>query len=38
MAVSKRIVGIKPAPAGISYNAEQWYVPANWQLRNNLQP
>ncbi len=38
MAVSKRIVGIKPAPAGIGYNSDQWYVPQQWQLRNNLQP
>jgi len=24
----KRIHGVKPAPAGIGYNSEQWYVPA----------
>jgi peptide/nickel transport system substrate-binding protein len=38
IAVSKRIVGIKPAPAGIDYNSYQWYVPQAWQLRNSLQP
>ncbi|TKW60543.1 MAG: peptide-binding protein [Blastochloris viridis] len=32
-AVHKRIVGIQPAPAGISYNFDEWYVPKNWQLR-----
>ena len=37
-AVHKRVVGIKPAPAGISYNAEEWYVPTAWQLRPSLTP
>jgi peptide/nickel transport system substrate-binding protein len=27
-AISKRFRGIKPAPAGIDYNFEKWYVPA----------
>ncbi len=27
----KRIHGVKPAPAGIGYNSEQWYVPAALQ-------
>jgi len=30
-AVHKRIQGIKPAPAGISYNSEFWYVPQDLQ-------
>ena len=30
-AVSSRIRGIMPAPAGITYNLEKWYVPANLQ-------
>jgi len=29
--MSKRIHGIKPAPAGIGYNSEQWYVPKELQ-------
>lgn len=37
-AVHKRIVGIKPAPAGIGYNSVEWYVPKEWQLRPQLQP
>lgn len=37
-AVSKRVIGIKPAPAGISYNSVQWYVPKAWQLRPLLLP
>lgn len=37
-AVSKRIVGIKPAPAGIGYNSNDWYVPKAWQLRPTLTP
>ena len=31
--VHKRFHGIKPAPAGIGYNSEHWYVPA--QLRKH---
>jgi len=27
----KRIHGVKPAPAGIGYNSEHWYVPAQLQ-------
>jgi len=27
----KRFRGIKPAPAGIGYNSEHWYVPAELQ-------
>jgi len=30
----KRFHGIKPAPAGIGYNSEQWYVPAQLQKYN----
>jgi peptide/nickel transport system substrate-binding protein len=30
-AVSSRVHGIKPAPAGISYNFIKWYVPAGLQ-------
>lgn len=30
-AVHKRIQGIKPAPAGIGYNSEFWYVPQELQ-------
>ncbi|PZP40337.1 MAG: peptide-binding protein [Pseudomonas fluorescens] len=36
-AVHKRVVGIAPAPAGISYNFTDWYVPKAWQLRPTLQ-
>ena len=27
-AINKRIKGIKPAPIGISYNIERWWIPA----------
>jgi peptide/nickel transport system substrate-binding protein len=37
-AVHKRVVGIKPAPAGIGYNSVEWYVPKAWQLRPALVP
>lgn len=37
-AVSKRVVGVLPAPAGIGYNSVEWYVPQTWQLRSQLQP
>lgn len=37
-AVHKRVVGIKPAPAGIGYNSVEWYVPKPWQLRPTLVP
>jgi peptide/nickel transport system substrate-binding protein len=30
-AISKRFHGIKPAPAGIDYNFDQWYVPKGQQ-------
>jgi peptide/nickel transport system substrate-binding protein len=30
-AISKRFRGVKPAPAGIDYNFEQWYVPQSEQ-------
>ncbi len=30
-AIHKRIHGIKPAPAGIGYNSEKWYVPLEMQ-------
>jgi len=26
-AIHRRFVGIKPAPAGIGYNSEHWFVP-----------
>jgi len=29
--MSKRVHGIKPAPAGIAYNSEHWYVPKGLQ-------
>ncbi|RYG59002.1 MAG: peptide-binding protein, partial [Alphaproteobacteria bacterium] len=35
-AVHKRVAGIQPAPAGIGYNSEEWYVPTAWQLRPAL--
>ncbi|MGH7394756.1 MAG: peptide-binding protein, partial [Candidatus Methylomirabilales bacterium] len=31
MAVSSRIRGIEPAPAGIAWNFIRWYVPAELQ-------
>lgn len=31
VAVHKRIRGIEPAPAGISHNYEQWYIPTPFQ-------
>ena len=31
IAIHKRIKGIEPAPAGISHNAEDWYVPLSQQ-------
>lgn len=36
-AVSSRIKGIVPAPAGITYNLEKWYVPKNLQKYSALQ-
>ncbi|HKJ71587.1 MAG TPA: peptide-binding protein [Gammaproteobacteria bacterium] len=36
-AIHKRIRGIKPAPAGIEYNVEDWYIPQRLQ-RNALKP
>jgi peptide/nickel transport system substrate-binding protein len=30
-AVSSRIHGIRPAPAGIAYNLDKWYVPEGLQ-------
>jgi len=30
-AISRRIHGIKPAPAGIGYNSEHWFVPKSLQ-------
>jgi peptide/nickel transport system substrate-binding protein len=33
VAVSRRVRGIKPAPAGIGHNIIQWYVPKSEQLR-----
>lgn len=37
-AVSKRVVGVVPAPAGIGYNSVEWYVPKPWQRRPQLTP
>jgi len=35
----KRIQAIKPAPAGIGYNSEHWFVPANEQkYQINIEP
>jgi len=35
----KRIHGIKPAPAGIGYNSEHWFVPkAEQKYRVAMQP
>ncbi|MEF8793678.1 peptide-binding protein [Thiohalorhabdus sp.] len=36
-AVHKRIRGIEPAPAGIEYNVEDWYIPQRLQ-RDALKP
>jgi peptide/nickel transport system substrate-binding protein len=36
-AVSSRIKGIVPAPAGITYNIEKWYVPKELQKHRALQ-
>lgn len=37
--VHRRILGIEPAPAGIGYNSEQWYVPKAWQqTRDSIAP
>ena len=36
-AVDRRIRGIEPAPAGIGYNVEDWYIPADRQ-RTALEP
>ncbi len=36
-AVSSRIKGIVPAPAGITYNLEKWYVPKAYQKYTTLQ-
>ncbi len=36
-AVSSRFKGIEPAPAGISYNFNEWYVPEDLQRYTNLQ-
>ena len=35
-AIHKRFQGIKPAPAGIGYNSEFWYVPKALQKYNNI--
>lgn len=35
MAVSKRIQNIEPAPAGITYNQEDWFVPLEMQVYKN---
>ncbi|MBN2225292.1 MAG: peptide-binding protein [Deltaproteobacteria bacterium] len=36
-AISARFKGIEPAPAGISYNFTQWYVPKQLQRYNDVQ-
>jgi peptide/nickel transport system substrate-binding protein len=36
-AVHRRIRGVAPAPAGIDYNAEQWYIPRSLH-RHTLEP
>jgi len=36
-AISARFKGIEPAPAGISYNFNEWYVPEQLQRYTNLQ-
>jgi len=36
-AIHKRIQGIKPAPAGISYNSEKWFIPKALQ-QTSIQP
>ena len=36
-AIHRRIHGIEPAPAGIGYNVEDWYIPEG-QQRNTLEP
>lgn len=36
--VHRRIHGIEPAPAGISYNFPKWYVPAGQQRYTTFQP
>ena len=33
VSIHKRVKNIKPAPAGIGYNFDKWYVPASQQLR-----
>ena len=38
VAAHKRIKGIEPAPAGLGHNLEEWYVPAEQQLRNAIAP
>lgn len=35
--VASRILGIKPAPAGISYNQVKWYVPREFQKYHFIQ-
>ncbi|MGA7103877.1 MAG: hypothetical protein WBX49_00880, partial [Candidatus Deferrimicrobiaceae bacterium] len=37
-AVQKRIRGIEPAPAGISYNFIKWYVPKGERKYTSFQP
>lgn len=37
-AVHRRVQEIKPAPAGLGWNSEQWWVPAAWFLRESLVP
>ena len=35
-AIHRRFYGVEPAPAGISYNFNQWYVPKSLQRRTEL--
>lgn len=36
--VHKRIKGIEPAPAGLSHNMPEWYIPENQRLYKTMQP
>jgi peptide/nickel transport system substrate-binding protein len=38
LAVHKRIQNIIPAPAGISYNRPEWWVPKEFWVREGLVP
>lgn len=38
LAVHKRIQNVIPAPAGITYNRPEWWVPKEWWIRNRVEP